>query len=37
MAGFELTRNYREAYGLFALSGILFNMVEGDLRWYRRV
>ena len=25
MAGFELTRNYREAYGLFAISGILFN------------
>ena len=25
MAGFELTRNYREAYNLFALSGILFN------------
>jgi len=25
MAGFELTRNYREAYGLLALSGILFN------------
>ncbi len=25
IAGFELTRNYREAYGLFALSGILFN------------
>jgi GDPmannose 4,6-dehydratase len=25
MAGFELTKNYREAYGLFALSGILFN------------
>ena len=25
MAGFELTRKYREAYGLFALSGILFN------------
>jgi GDPmannose 4,6-dehydratase len=25
MAGFELTRNYREAYDLFALSGILFN------------
>ncbi len=25
MAGFELTRNYREAYELFALSGILFN------------
>jgi GDPmannose 4,6-dehydratase len=25
MAGFELTRNYREAYNLFATSGILFN------------
>ena len=25
MAGFELTRNYREAYDLFMLSGILFN------------
>jgi GDPmannose 4,6-dehydratase len=25
MAGFELTRNYRETYGMFALSGILFN------------
>ena len=25
VAGFELTRNYREAYGLFALSGILYN------------
>jgi GDPmannose 4,6-dehydratase len=25
VAGFELTRNYREAYGLFAISGILFN------------
>ncbi|MDF1593538.1 MAG: GDP-mannose 4,6-dehydratase [Desulfobacterales bacterium] len=25
MAGYELTRNYREGYGLFALSGILFN------------
>ena len=25
LAGFELTRNYREAYGLYALSGILFN------------
>jgi len=25
MAGFELTRNYREAYHMFALSGILFN------------
>ncbi|MEW6614137.1 MAG: GDP-mannose 4,6-dehydratase [Thermodesulfobacteriota bacterium] len=25
LAGFELTRNYRESYGLFAVSGILFN------------
>jgi len=25
MAGFELTRNYREAYNMFAVSGILFN------------
>jgi len=25
LAGFELTRNYREAYGLFACNGILFN------------
>jgi GDPmannose 4,6-dehydratase len=25
VAGFHLTRNYREAYKLFALSGILFN------------
>lgn len=25
MAGFELTRNYRENYGLYACSGILFN------------
>ena len=25
VAGFELTRNYREAYGLFCASGILFN------------
>jgi GDPmannose 4,6-dehydratase len=25
LAGFELTRNYREAYDLFMLSGILFN------------
>ncbi|MBK5290875.1 MAG: GDP-mannose 4,6-dehydratase [Acidobacteriia bacterium] len=25
VAGFELTRNYREAYGLHATSGILFN------------
>jgi len=25
VAGFELTRNYREAYGLFACNGIAFN------------
>jgi GDPmannose 4,6-dehydratase len=25
LAGFELTRNYREAYGLFTACGILFN------------
>ena len=25
VAGFELTRNYREAYGLFTSTGILFN------------
>ena len=25
VAGFELTRNYREAYGLFTVSGILYN------------
>ena len=25
VAGFELTRNYREAYGLFACTGMLFN------------
>jgi len=25
VAGFHLTRNYREAYGLYGLSGILFN------------
>jgi|SRR6185437_3299033 len=25
VAGYELTRNYREAYGLFAAAGILFN------------
>ena len=25
VAGFDLTRNYREAYGLYACSGILFN------------
>src|SRR6185436_13632507 len=25
VAGFHLTRNYREAYGMFCVSGILFN------------
>jgi len=25
VAGFELTRNYREAYGLFSCAGLLFN------------
>jgi GDPmannose 4,6-dehydratase len=25
LAGFHFTKNYREAYGIFALSGILFN------------
>jgi GDPmannose 4,6-dehydratase len=25
VAGFELTRNYREAYGMFCVNGILFN------------
>ncbi len=25
VCGFELTRNYREAYGMFAVGGILFN------------
>ncbi len=25
VAGFDLTRNYREAYGLYAVNGILFN------------
>ncbi len=25
VAGYELTRNYREAYGMFAANGILFN------------
>src|ERR1044071_7268665 len=33
VAGFELTRNYREAYGLFCASGILFNH-EGPRRGY---
>src|SRR4030095_16796315 len=31
VAGFELTRNYREAYGMFCSSGILFNH-EGPRR-----
>ena len=25
VAGFDLARNYREAYGIFACNGILFN------------
>ena len=36
VAGFELTRNYREAYGMFALSGILFNH-EGARRGFEFV
>lgn len=36
VAGFEFTRNYREAYGLFALSGILFNH-ESPRRGYEFV
>ena len=36
VAGFELTRNYREAYGLFALSGILYNH-ESPRRGYEFV
>lgn len=36
VAGFELTRNYREAYGMFAASGILFNH-EGPRRGYEFV
>lgn len=36
VAGFHLTRNYREAYGLFALSGILFNH-ESPRRGYEFV
>jgi len=36
VAGFELTRNYREAYGLFACSGILFNH-ESPMRGYEFV
>ena len=36
VAGFDLTRNYREAYDMFALSGILFNH-EGPRRGYEFV
>jgi GDPmannose 4,6-dehydratase len=36
VAGFELTRNYREAYGMFAVSGILFNH-EGPRRGHEFV
>ena len=36
VAGFHLTRNYREAYGLFACSGILFNH-ESPRRGYEFV
>src|SRR5437763_6292676 len=33
VAGFELTRNYREAYGMFCVSGLLFNH-EGPRRGF---
>ncbi len=36
VAGFDLTRNYREAYGMFCASGILFNH-EGPRRGYEFV
>jgi len=36
VAGFELTRNYRENYGLFTASGILFNH-ESSRRGYEFV
>src|ERR1044071_6030868 len=36
VAGFDLTRNYREAYDMFCLSGILFNH-EGPGRGYEFV
>ena len=35
-AGYELTRNYREAYGMFCVNGILFNH-EGPRRGYEFV
>jgi GDPmannose 4,6-dehydratase len=36
VAGFDLTRNYREAYGMFCSSGILFNH-EGPRRGHEFV
>jgi GDPmannose 4,6-dehydratase len=36
VAGFDLTRNYREAYGMFCCSGILFNH-ESPRRGYEFV
>jgi len=36
VAGFDLTRNYREGYGLFACNGILFNH-ESPMRGYEFV
>ncbi len=36
VAGFELTRNYREAYGLYAVSGIVYNH-ESPRRGYEFV
>jgi GDPmannose 4,6-dehydratase len=36
VAGFELTRNYREAYGMYCSSGILFNH-EGPRRGHEFV
>ncbi len=36
VAGFDLTRNYREAYGMFCCSGLLFNH-EGPRRGFEFV
>jgi len=36
VAGFDLTRNYREAYGIFAVTGMLFNH-ESPRRGYEFV
>lgn len=36
VAGFELTRNYREAYGMFCVGGMLFNH-EGPRRGFEFV